>query len=186
MTYEIDISDDSQPAGAQLDVQALNAAVETGLKAEGVASAVLSITVVDNATIHRINKEHLQHDYPTDVISFQLDWSHPERSAPGTAPAGRADGAMIEGEIVASSEYALAEAATHEWSVQSELTLYVIHGMLHICGYDDLDPVEQQMMRAKESAVFNQLGYSEVPRRSDHGATDDSSPSTNTIQEPNE
>jgi len=164
MAYEIDISDDFISANTSVNIESLQSAVETGLQTEGVASAVLSITLVDNATIHRINKEHLQHDFPTDVISFQLEWSHPRRSSPGNSAEGRAEGAGIEGEIVASTEYALAESVRHEWPVQSELTLYVVHGMLHICGYDDLDPAEQAIMRNRETVVFDRLGLSPVPR----------------------
>ncbi len=164
MTYEIDISDESPSANTPLDIESLRAAVESGLQVEGVASAVLSVTLVDNATIHRINKDHLQHDYATDVISFQLDWSHPDRHSAGDATSCRADGARIEGEIVASTEYALTEAAIHEWPVQSELTLYIVHGMLHICGYDDLNSSEKAIMRAREAAVFNRLGIPTVPR----------------------
>jgi probable rRNA maturation factor len=186
MTYEIDFSDDCRTSSTPLNIELLRSAVETGLKVEGVSSAVLSITLVDNATIHRINKDYLQHDYPTDVISFQLDWSHPDRISPGTMPAGRSDGAWIEGEIVASTEYALAESVVHEWSVQSELTLYVVHGMLHICGYDDLDPAEKIMMRARESAVLDRLGFSTVPRGTDDGSADKSTCPTDTILEPDE
>ena len=163
MDYEIDI--DGCPAS--IDVMALNNALESALRVEEVSEAVLSVTVVDNPTIHRLNRDHLQHDYPTDVISFQLDWSHADRNQPPGTATDRSKDARIEGEIVASVEYAQAEALAHGWTVQSELTLYVIHGMLHICGYDDLTPTEKQMMRARESAVFQQLGYDNIPRRSE-------------------
>ncbi len=162
MTFEVNITADSQ--FGSVDLERLKQSVVQALQVESVAEAVLSVTLVDNATIHEINREYLQHDFVTDVISFQLDWTHPEQDTAGTASHDRSAGAHIQGEIIASIEYAAEEADRLGWELQSELTLYVIHGMLHICGYDDLDPAEKQMMQARESAVLNQLGFSEIPR----------------------
>ncbi len=162
MPFEVDIT--ARTHAARVDVAALEQAVHRALEVEAVVDAVLSVTLVDNAAIHEINRDHLQHDYPTDVISFQLDWSHPDRDAPGTGPDQRSAGAAIEGEIVASVEYARSEAALQGWETQFELTLYVIHGMLHICGYDDLESAEKEIMRAREAAVLSQLGLPAIPR----------------------
>src|SRR5690606_12465761 len=71
MPFEIDISNHQSVLPLPTDV--LRQSLLTALHAEQVASAVLSISIVDNATIHRLNREHLQHDYPTDVISFALE-----------------------------------------------------------------------------------------------------------------
>jgi len=165
MTFEVDITANRQID--QVNLNSLQQSVVHALQIEGVAEAVLSITLVDNAAIHEINRKHLQHDYPTDVISFQLDWTHPKRDTPGNRPQDRSSGAHIEGEIIASVEYAITEARQLGWELQSELTLYVIHGMLHICGYDDLDVVEKQFMQARESAVLEQLGLPAIPRHAE-------------------
>lgn len=170
MTFEVDITARSE--GADVNVADLQQALVQALQVESVAEAVLSVTLTDNADIHQINRDHLQHDYPTDVISFQLDWTHPERDQPGQESQRRSAGARIEGEIIASMEYARAEAARQGWETQSELTLYVIHGMLHICGYDDLESAEKEVMRERESAVLGQLGLPAVPRRTSASAVD--------------
>jgi len=156
MTYEIDISIDRPHA--DINAGELHRVLAEGLRIEGIVSAVVSISIVDNATIHRLNRDHLQHDYPTDVISFGLDWSHPDRERPDDSPECRASGAAIEGEIIASLEYARENAEQYGWNVQSELTLYAVHGMLHLCGYDDLTPVEQSFMRASERDILTQCG----------------------------
>jgi len=202
MSYEIDISNRQQ--NIAVDSDALCAAVQRALEIEQVRSAVLSISLVDNATIHVMNRDHLQHDYPTDVISFQLDFrtddeeeDEDEReetdedeeheytvgmdlesvaddsdeqtddeqsdneNVGGPNHDGcllRAAGASIEGEIIASVEMAAQMAGDANWSTQSELTLYVIHGMLHICGYDDLTDDERQVMRSREAAILSALG----------------------------
>ncbi len=162
MTFEVDITTNVQCA--DVDLNALQQAVVQSLHVESVAEAVMSISLVDNAAIHKFNRNYLQHDYPTDVISFQLDWSHSECGSPGTGVENRSAGAHIEGEIMVSLECAQAEAEQLGWELQSELTLYVIHGVLHVCGYDDLDPAERQMMRAREAAVFRELGLAPIPR----------------------
>lgn len=160
MSFEIDIS--SSQDALLIDVRALTQAIECALQIERIASAVLSVSVVDNKTIHQINREHLQHDYPTDVISFQLDFTFDDE-APDDAPAElRAAGAMIEGEIIASAEMALEMASSGQWTAMNELTLYVIHGLLHVCGYDDLSAEEKVIMRTRERAILNTIGLNPV------------------------
>lgn len=168
MSFEIDIS--CQPNLPAIDRDRLHQAIIHGLKIERVESAVLSVTIVDNATIHRLNNSHLQHDYPTDVISFQLESTPPPHEVSDQTL--RSNGAGIEGEIVISAEYAAEEAPKCGWTTQDELTLYAIHGMLHICGYDDLDPAERRIMRARERAVLEGLGL--VPKFSSNEDDDDS------------
>jgi rRNA maturation RNase YbeY len=75
---------------------------------------------------------------------------------------GRAAGAAIEGEIIASAEMAVSMAADGKWSAEAELTLYIVHGLLHICGYDDLTPEEKCIMRARERAILSELGLTAI------------------------
>ena len=175
MAFEIDISNDQN--SIQVDIKQLTHAIAHALQVEQVASAVISVSIVDNAAIHVINREHLQHDYPTDVISFQLDFAIPDddddleededcedddstvdHQSVVLLSELRAQGAMIEGEIIASAQMAAEMASSGQWTAMNELTLYVIHGLLHICGYDDLTPDEKQIMRGRERAVLNEIG----------------------------
>src|SRR5437762_14135428 len=91
------------------------------LEGEGVANASISLAFVNNPTIHRLNKQFLDHDEPTDVISFPL-------SGPGAR--------TLEGELVIGAEVARAQAEQRGHDVRDELALYVIHGLLHLCGSD--------------------------------------------------
>ena len=160
MSFEIDIS--SRQDILSIDACGLTRAIERALQIEQVASAVLSVSVVDNKAIHEINREYLQHDEPTDVISFQLDFSF-DQDVPDDAPAElRAAGALIEGEIIASAEMAAEMASSGQWTAMNELTLYVIHGLLHICGYDDMSDEEKVIMRGRERAILNALGLNPV------------------------
>ena len=108
---------------------------------------------------HEYQFDSAHGDYADDE-SDHLSVEDAESVTNGVTPAAdsRASGAMIEGEIVASVEMASQMAADANWSTQSELTLYVIHGMLHICGYDDLTDDERVIMRAREAAILSSLG----------------------------
>lgn len=191
--FEIDIS--NRQSALAFDENRVQAAVLRALAIEQVASAVLSISIVDNSAIHKINRDHLQHDYPTDVISFQLDFvsagdlqcddevenddedlldeDYSEDDAEidddsvdvtdgELLTEGRAAGAAIEGEIIASAETAVSMATDGEWSAEAELILYIVHGLLHICGYDDLTPEEKCIMRARERAILSELGLTAI------------------------
>src|SRR5947208_15681655 len=92
------------------------------LEGERVADHEISLAFVDNPTIHTLNKRYLDHDEPTDVLSFPLSEPNAKKLA---------------GELVVGVEVAQAQAAERGHAVEVELALYVIHGLLHLCGYDD-------------------------------------------------
>jgi probable rRNA maturation factor len=162
MPFEIDIS--NRQNAVPIEIEGLNHAIECALQTELITAAVISVSIVDNNAIHSINRTHLQHDYPTDVISFQLDFSVCDSANTDNDEFHhlRAVGATIEGEIVASAQMAAEMASTGQWTAMNELTLYVIHGLLHICGYDDLTTEERIVMRGRERAILQKLGLNPV------------------------
>ncbi len=117
-------------------------AVREFFKREG-KDAKLSIAFVDNDEIKRINQRFLSSDEITDVISF---------------PFGGESG-FINGEIVVSVETALEVAQCRKSSVEGEIILYVIHGILHLLGFDDNNRVNSDCMHEKEMEVLSFLGY---------------------------
>ncbi len=121
--------------------------VRTVLEGEGRADAEISLAFVDNATSHRLNRQYLNHDEPTDVLSFPLSG--------GTT--GR-----LKGELVIGAEVALAQAESLGHDVQAELALYVIHGLLHLCGYDDHTEAEAAKMRERERHYLQKLGLPDI------------------------
>ena len=121
--------------------------VRAVLDGEGVADAEISLAFVDNPTIHALNKRYLQHDEPTDVLSFPLSEPNAKRLA---------------GELVIGVEVAQAQAAERGHDVQAELALYVIHGLLHLCGYDDHDDAGAAAMRERERHYLRQLGLPDI------------------------
>lgn len=90
----------------------------------------LSLVFVGEAQMRTINRTYLKHDYVTDVITF------------------------THGEIVICPQVAKRQAVEHGSSTAQELVLYVIHGLLHLAGYDDHTPAQIKRMRDKEQALM--------------------------------
>ncbi|HEX3997645.1 MAG TPA: rRNA maturation RNase YbeY [Pirellulales bacterium] len=123
------------------DLERMRAAVAALLEEEGLESAAINIALVDDRAIHDLNRRFLDHDEATDVLSFLLD-----------------DSAGLEGDVVASAETALRSAARFGWPADDELLLYVVHGTLHLIGYDDRDAAAQGEMRSREKHYLAALG----------------------------
>jgi probable rRNA maturation factor len=117
-------------------------AVQAVLSGERIRRAHVSIVVVNDRTIHRLNRRFLNHDEPTDVITFSLE-----------------EGDLIDGEIVTSADTAAAAAAERfGWTMADELLLYAVHGALHLAGYDDRAPAARGAMRSRERRYLAKFG----------------------------
>lgn len=127
----------------KLSRQRLRAVTEAVLHAEGVEDAEISVALVTDDGIAEINEKYLRHQGPTDVISF-----------PYTEPAER----PLSGEIILSTETAVREAERRRHGAEEEATLYLIHGLLHLCGHDDHEPADRRKMRRREKVYLNKLG----------------------------
>ena len=165
--YEIEIADNQECL--TVDEKSVRSIVRQTLQTEQVSSATISLAIVDNAQIHELNRQYLNHDYETDVLSFLLEESRDETADPKSADP-RGAGKTIDGEVIVSSEMAIDMAAHYSWDAMDELTLYIVHGLLHLCGYDDLTAEELPVMRARECHAFKMLGRPKPTRdSSDHG-----------------
>ncbi|MCK6440093.1 MAG: rRNA maturation RNase YbeY [Planctomycetes bacterium] len=115
-----------------------NACLAT-LKHERAPSAQIEVLVTGASRMRAINKKHLKHDYVTDVLSFNLG------STPGTA---------LLGQIVICKVFAEKEARARNISTAKELARYVIHGTLHLLGYDDhSERARAKMWKTQERIV---------------------------------
>ena len=117
------------------------------LEGESVKDHEISLAFVDNTTIHRLNKQYLDHDEPTDVLTF---------------PYSAANAKKLEGELVLGAEVAQQQATERGHDVQVELALYLIHGLLHLCGFDDKSPAAEKRMRERERHYLKQLGLPDI------------------------
>ena len=106
----------------------------------------LGITIVRAPEMARINEAFLQHEGSTDVITF----NYFENPKPGT----RNSKPPLHGELFICIDDALAQARQFHTSWQSELTRYVIHGVLHLRGFDDLRPAGRRKMKREENRLL--------------------------------
>lgn len=140
-TYKIEIADEqSQP----FDDEPLISAVEKILTDYGIMRSEFSIAVVDDPTIRQLNRQYLNHDYETDVISFVLDFNK--------------ESSFLAGQLIVSTDTATNMAGQVGGSMQDELLLYVIHGTLHLVGLDDKRPSDAAEMRRLEKQYLAQFG----------------------------
>jgi probable rRNA maturation factor len=140
---EIEVQISNTQAHLRVDREELARLVRRVLEREGHRRGSISIALVDQATIHALNRTHLGHDWPTDVISFPL--SDPEDSD-------------WTGELVVSAEMARTTAREIGVEPSHELALYIVHGLLHLCGYDDRVESDASRMRHREEEILADLG----------------------------
>lgn len=107
--------------------------------------AELNIVFIDNKRIKEINKTFLGHNYATDVLSFA--YHEPSRKN------------NISGEIIVSVEMATKLAQKRGYSVEGEIVLYLIHGLLHLLGYNDRQKSDAKKMHQREGELLSNLGY---------------------------
>lgn len=150
--YEIDIA--NSQFSLAVNEPFLREAAERTLALEEVRAAEISIAVMGNDKIQELNRQYLDHDYATDVLSFLLECDGElDETGPPTPPLGR--GKIISGEVIVSAEMAADRAAEFGWQASDELLLYLVHGLLHLCGYDDHTDEERALMRSRERNVLS-------------------------------
>jgi len=132
----------NQQERVELDYQRLKAAARAVLEGERVKKSKITLAFMTDEAIHALNKKFLEHDESTDVITF-----------PYTSPKA----GSLEGDIAISVDTATRAAEERGHAAADELVLYVIHGVLHLCGYDDLDDADRRVMRTKEAEYLKAL-----------------------------
>ena len=142
MPLIIEIADEQQAHTAEHS--RLKKAVRLVLGDAGIERGEISIAIIDDARMHALNRQYLQHDYPTDVLSFVLERDEEQKT--------------LDGEIIVSADYAAREAPRYGWTADDELLLYVIHGCLHLIGHDDQSAAGLAAMRAAESQHLARFG----------------------------
>ena len=133
-------------------LERLNAILPLYAEQEGLPDElVIGLTFCDDDAIRAINKEYRGIDRATDVLSFPLYERDDEIE-------------LLEGElapfgdIVLSVPHAQAQAAEYGHSVEREVCYLVVHGLLHLAGYDHIEPEDKVEMRAEEEALLTAVG----------------------------
>ena len=107
-------------------------------------SCDLGVLIIDDARMHRLNAHYRGIDRSTDVLAFAM------REGPFAEL-----NPQVLGDVVLSAETALRQARAHRHSLAEELTRLLIHGTLHLLGYDhEVSPADARLMRAKERELW--------------------------------
>ena len=136
---------------AHVDESWLRAAAQAVLDVENYPPAELTVVIADDETLREMNQTFRGVDAPTDVLSFGDE-------APGFVAAP--DAADYLGDVVISYPRAQAQAIGH--SVEAELALLVIHGVLHLLGHDHLEPDEKEAMWKQQATALEKMGLAHI------------------------
>ena len=116
----------------------------------------ISVSIVDNEEIREINKQFRGIDRPTDVLSFpQLTFEE------GEIPDKNENDEIVLGDIIISLERAAEQAEEYGHSLKREVAFLTAHSMLHLLGYDHMEPEEEKVMFAKQKEILEIAG---IPR----------------------
>ena len=110
----------------------------------------LSVVLTDSRRLHKLNRDYLGVDAPTDVLSFPTSESDPET------------GARYIGDILISVPYAAKGAKLAGNSLEAELQLLVVHGVLHLLGHDHAKPKDKSKMWKAQAQILEALGLGDV------------------------
>lgn len=139
--------DVAKPFKASVKPEILKRAAETTLaQVLGAEPASLTLVITGEDHIRQLNAKFLGFDEPTDVLSFPADYFDPDTQM------------KYLGDVVISHPQACAQARAGEHSLEAELQLLAVHGVLHLLGYDHAELDEKQAMWEVQSLILGQLG----------------------------
>lgn len=139
----------------ELDADWLRGVAEQVLVGENVGPDIeLGLVVASQETVHELNRRYRQRDEPTDVLAFATMEEAGADSPPFVTPP---DGIRHLGEVIVSYQQAILQAQEQQHPVKREMAILIIHGVLHLLGYDHEAPEDEQQMRARETAVLSAI-----------------------------
>jgi probable rRNA maturation factor len=141
-----------------LDEKWLQKIIEAALKAENAGDKTeMSLLITGQERIHQLNKEYRKIDKPTDVLSFAMeDEFHSEDGEDFSFP-GLPDDVRHLGEVIISFPQAVIQAQEHGHSIKKETAILIIHGVLHLLGYDHIEDNEADIMEAREKIILESI-----------------------------
>lgn len=119
-----------------------------------IKKASLTIIFVSPANIKALNRKYLQRDDITDVLAFDLG----EGSLPSLRAQSTQKKTRLNGDIVICADAAVCNAHLFKASLAHEIVLYIVHGILHLLGFNDHGTVKTRIMRKKEQEIMGYLG----------------------------
>ena len=142
----------------ELEISWLQNVVEQALIALDIGSDVeLGLVITSQEKVRQLNRSYRGKDEPTDVLAFAMRPTEqtPEADSPPfvTPP----DGVLHLGEVIISYPQAVIQAEERQHSIKRELAILIIHGLLHLLGYDHETHEQEHIMSAKETEILSYL-----------------------------
>jgi probable rRNA maturation factor len=140
----------------RLDADSLHRLAIGVLRAEGASGPLeLGVIVTTDQEVRSLNRDYLGHDYETDVISFGMEDAGSSPATPRfVTPEGRAP---YLGDIAISYDRAAEQAPEFGNSPRAEVATLLIHGLLHLLGYDDTEDAKRETMDARQQELLDAL-----------------------------
>ena len=148
MALQLDIVRSSKHAAAEPAAALVREMLPRAAKMLERSPGELCVALVDDDEMADLHERHLNIAGPTDVLTFELEHD--------------AAGRVLEGEVAVCVPEAARQAAARGHDVEREGMLYALHGLLHLSGYDDLDPQSYATMHAREDEILTKLGIGRV------------------------
>lgn len=136
-----------------LELSWLQGVAEQVLAAQDVGSNVeMGLVITSQERVQQLNRSYLGKDEPTDVLAFSM---LPEADRPPfiTPP----DGVLHLGEVIIAYPQAVIQAEEHRHSIKREVAILIIHGVLHLLGYEDEKPELKCRMAAREEEILSRI-----------------------------
>jgi probable rRNA maturation factor len=141
-----------EPFKGDLEEGWLEAVARQVLEAEKIsAQAELGLFITTGERIKQLNRDYLGEDEPTDVLAFSAREGVGAELPTFVPPP---DGVLHLGEIIIAYPQALIQAGEHQHSIKKEIAILIIHGVLHLLGYDHDKLEQERQMRAREAELL--------------------------------
>jgi len=141
----------------RIDRTLLTKAARLTAREHGITAGQVELAVFDDKDMARLHKEYLGRPKITDVICFDLAQ---------TSPAQPDGPSQIRASLALGGQVARKQARLNRTSINKELALYTVHGLLHVLGYNDAKPADARRMHHREDQLLQQLGLGAVFKKS--------------------
>jgi probable rRNA maturation factor len=140
------------------EVNWLESVAEKVLVAQGIGSrAELGVVISSQERVQQLNQSYLGKDEPTDVLAFSMLPAEGDIGADFPPFVIPPDGMLHLGEVIISYPQAIIQAEEHQHSIKREIAILIIHGVLHLLGYEHDKPELECQMRAREREILSYI-----------------------------
>ena len=141
-----------------LEVSRLQSIAEQALVAQGAGTNTeMGLVITSQQRVQELNRSYLGRDEPTDVLAFYMIPTAEEAEADLPPFVTPPDGMLHLGEVIISYPQAVIQAEERQHPVKKELAILIIHGVLHLLGYDHAEPEPARQMSAREAEILTSV-----------------------------